>query len=48
MQDISTLNDSPDKEWIPTVAYPKEEEKQLLFQLSSESKKEVTALSHVM
>ena len=48
MQDISTLKDSPDKEWIPTVGYPKEEEKQLLFQLSSESKKEVTALSQVM
>ena len=48
MQDISTLKDSPDKEWIPTVGYPKEEEKKLLFQLSSESKKEVTPLSQVM
>ena len=40
MQDISTLKDSPDKEWIPTAGYPKEEEKKLLFQLSSESKKD--------
>ena len=40
MQDISTLKDSPDKEWIPTVGYPKEEEKKLLFQLSRKSKKD--------